>query len=97
MAPPGGADYFAVGGGGKLKLKGGIKDGRVDKKKKKRKDKEKEQEEENRVDLSKENESEPKEDGNQDKAPEDEDDLHPKIVYKTEAERNHEEKRRKRV
>jgi len=99
MAPPGGADYFAVGGGGKLKLKGGTKDGRVDKKKKKRKDKEKEQEEEeNRVDLSKENESEPQEDGNQEKAPEDDgDDPHPKKVYKTEAERNHDEKRRKRL
>lgn len=87
MAP--GEEYSAVGGAGKLKLKGSkIKDGRVEKKKKKKKEHAEPSREASAV-------TESQHEGEAAAAAEQEDDV--PIVEKTEAEKKHEEMRRKRV
>jgi protein FAM32A len=97
--PPPGDEYSAVGGGGKLKLKGGVKDGRVDKKKKKKKEKEKDHESTANDALKKDEpvaEAEHR-GGDEGEVKEGEDDGPAQEVPKTEAERNYEEQKRKRV
>lgn len=89
MAP--GDEYSAVGGGGKLKLKG-VKDGRVEKKKKKKKEKEGE------VAAQAEREASAGAAAAHDhELREEEDEAGYRPVGKTEAERKYEEARRKRV
>ncbi|OKL64430.1 hypothetical protein UA08_00854 [Talaromyces atroroseus] len=109
-----GNEYSAVGGGGKLKLKGSkVKDGRVDKPKKKKKTTSQNLQQQEKV---LEGEGEEKE-GSQTAKPaenellltknnsaahgevdgHDEESDSKRVVYKTEAERKHEEQRRKRL
>jgi protein FAM32A len=101
-----GDEYSSVGGGGKLKLKGGkVKDGRVDKAKKKKRTQNVEQP---RPEEGKETKTAKLEDEEgalsvDKKSPaldediNDEDPDSKRVHYKTEAERKHEERRRKRV
>ena len=104
-----GDEYSAVGGGGKLKLKGfKVKDGRVDKpkaKKKKASQKDEQPQQQQQQRLPEEEEGrgsktenlEEEEDALRlDKKNPHEDDTN-RVVYKTDAERKHEEQRRKRV
>ncbi|KAH8698513.1 hypothetical protein BGW36DRAFT_358049 [Talaromyces proteolyticus] len=95
-----GHEYSAVGGSGKLKLKGSaskVKDGRVDKKKKK--DKERKERKGDKQDLAPDADAAPKGPGDEDiergEAEEETDEKRP--VYKTEAERKYEEQRKKKL
>lgn len=103
-------EYSAVGGGGKLKLKGSkVKDGRVDKKKKK-KDKDKDQEgssvpgslveehpDKRTSPAAKRIDSDDREHGRSGQQEEEEDNGSNGGRMKTEAERRYEEQKRKRV
>jgi protein FAM32A len=104
-----GDEYSAVGGGGKLKLKGSkVKDGRVEKKKKrKEKGKEKDISDDSRArddstakDDPARNEEGPEASRRHGDSADTGDQEHGKegrVIYKTEAERKYEEQRKKRV
>lgn len=104
-------EYSAVGGGGRLKLKGSkVKDGRVDKPRKKKKhpeqqppeksteaEKEQEQEREQRASSELILEKNASDGDNNRNSEKDDDSDGKRVVYKTEAERKYEEQRKKRV
>jgi protein FAM32A len=99
-----GDEYSAISGGGKLKLKGSkVKDGRVDKTKKKKKKLESEGPEtrakSTEAETEKEEGLERQPDTIDNKKLDDElsDSGEKRVVFKTEAERKHEEQRKKRV
>lgn len=97
-----GDEYSAISGGGKLKLKGSkVKDGRIDKTKKKKKKAESEGATAETRAKSAEAEPEKQEarERQSDNKLDDElsDSGEKRVVFKTEAERKHEEQRKKRV